>query len=489
MDPISIVFSPSNQHFAYPGISSSSKCIIIREQSTGHKVSTLLGVPFSIEILSFSSDGRRLATVSYNQPIHVWDVLSGEPVQSIFTGSVGRIYKCTLSADWGAFATVSQDHEIRVYNLREGNNFGESDTHNGIIEKLIRKPIAGPSTGPLLATRVGRCNVRLWNTTTAETYHQFMVEDNSIVLQVAFSSEGRMVAAICGISFVYVWSVETLTLLRKLNHSSGTQGEGSLLFSSDSSLLVACRGGLVRIWNTSTMTRIFQWDNWKEGIYYMLNIYGLSCDDTWLAGEDRREIHVLNIRTKAQICSMNPSSHTFEGYLGSSGAMSPTDASLLAVNRYANPEPSLIELWKIGEELQLVGSLALPEVISPRISFSQDGYYIACGLRCIEIMPNSLRLYAGNSPPESFRDSGFRTSSFLAYHDGWIHSGFPRLALMPIPVDLQAVELDQQMLAYGESIVIMSNTDDPILVDCSPLLARARRGELLRVKYQPPDDC
>ncbi|KAG8860677.1 hypothetical protein FRB91_001792 [Serendipita sp. 411] len=480
-DSTFVVFCPLCQYFAYNPTASE---INIHEQVTGKKVSTLRGHESCPRWMSFSSDGQRLAVAAYKNEVHVWSVLTGEPLQSIFTGGNRYISRCSLSIDWGVLVAITYDHQIHLYNLHDRNEFGEIEDAARERYTTDRIPIAGPRVGSLLVIPDGRCSLRLWNTTTADSHGQLEIDDPMGVVQVAFSPEGRMIAALSGRSWVYIWDSETLILLQKLRPLGGhSQGEGRLFFSADSSLIVACRGGVARIWDTQTMKPVFQCDNTKEGPGFMIQVYGLSCDNTRLAGVDGHQIHVWDTRSDWRryhtppILSPN-SKHSLD-YMGTSGALSPVDPSLLAVNRYPKEEPwtSVIELWRIGTDLQLTATIGMSDSVSSRLSFSSDGQYIACGPRCMYVNADPPYFYTGNHPPNSFRDMGFQNHSFLVYRDGWIHSGFPDRPLLPIPVELRSLELDRELFAYGECIVLISNTGEPILIDFSPLLVQARKSD------------
>ncbi|KAG8804471.1 hypothetical protein FRC16_007880 [Serendipita sp. 398] len=477
-----VLFCPLNQHLAY---NPTANQVIVCEQVTGKKVSTLRGHESCPLSISFSSDGQRLAVASHENRVYVWAVVTGEPLKSIFVGVDQHISQCSLSSDWGVFVTITDDHQIHLYNLREGSEFGETD--DASKERYTNEciPIAGPCVGNLLVIPDGRCSLRLWNTVTADSHGHLDIDDPSGVVQVAFSPEGRMIAALSARNWVYIWDSDTLVLLQKLLLLGGhSQGEGRLFFSANSSLIVACRGGVARIWDTQTMKPVFQCDNKKEGTNFMIQVYDLSCDSFHLAGVDGRQIHVWDIRSDewgrySTQPMLGPTGDYRNAYRGTSGAFSPVDPSLLAVNRYAQKEPwiSVIELWRIRKDIQLTAKIGLSDSVSPRLSFSQDGKYVACGARCVNINTDPPRFYTGIYPPNSFINMGFQTHSFLVYRDGWIHSGFPDRPLLPIPIELRSPELDEQLFAFDECIIFISSTGEPILIDFSPLLTRARKSD------------
>ena len=72
--------------------------------------------------VTFSPDGKRLATASNAQIVKVWDVLSGQKLLS-FTGHTSAIVSRAFRPDGKRLATASRDGTAKIWNAPSGQEF------------------------------------------------------------------------------------------------------------------------------------------------------------------------------------------------------------------------------------------------------------------------------------------------------------------------------------------------------------------------------
>jgi WD40 repeat protein len=78
---------------------------------------TLSGHQASLQALAFSPDGRFLATGSKDTTVKIWEVATGQEMQTLF-GAAGEITNVAFSPPDGAhLAVASGDGMVRVYLL------------------------------------------------------------------------------------------------------------------------------------------------------------------------------------------------------------------------------------------------------------------------------------------------------------------------------------------------------------------------------------
>ncbi|KAG8781125.1 hypothetical protein FRC15_009022 [Serendipita sp. 397] len=469
----SVLFCPHGQYFAYTHLRNSS-WIILREQETGGLIATLKGHTKPIIYYSFSSDGRRLASISYDQTVRVWEVENGAPLETILRGYTGDIRVCGLSSDWGQLASTSRTnrHRVHLYSLN-GGIVGHSDIEPDDITVTSKHVILGAAfVGPCIAVRSGsNRGLQLWDTTTASRIESIFPTD--YVVGVAFSPDGMLIAALTESSEIWVLNSETLKILHFFTMTKVYSKDGGLFFSPNSELLAVYKSGSAHIWNLRTpnrppVFRQFSLDTDTENDFIKLS--AISSDNARVAGVDEGDkLLVWKIGSKDK-ASLQTTIGEYYTYI--SAVFSPTEKYLLAVVKLL----STISLWRVGEELQLLTDISLPESIPSRISFSSDGRYLAYGSLCWDIITAVTPLpYSGESSPPSFNSIGLHAHSFLRYEDGWIYSAFPPCRLLPIPTEFRKVDFADYWYTSGEQAIFIDRRGRPIVIDCSSMLAQARQ--------------
>ena len=88
--------------------------ITLWEVATGKAQSTLKGQKGEVRSLTFSPDGKTLASGDDKGMIKLWDVTGGKELAS-FTGHAGNVICLTISADGKVLASSGQDKKIKLW--------------------------------------------------------------------------------------------------------------------------------------------------------------------------------------------------------------------------------------------------------------------------------------------------------------------------------------------------------------------------------------
>ncbi|KAG8835027.1 hypothetical protein FRC18_001145 [Serendipita sp. 400] len=467
------IFCPYSQYFAYTDLSNSLS-IIIREQKSGRWIATLKGHTQSIIHYSFSSDGRRLASISYDQTVRVWDIETGAASETIFPGFTGDIRVCGLSFDWDQLASTSaaNGHQVHLYSLK-GGAVGRSDVELDDITITSDHVILGTAfVDARIAVRSGlNGGTRLWDTATGVQLE--CVFPREYVVDVAFSPNGKLIAALTETSDIWVLNAATLKVSQSFEMTGVRHRGGGLFFSPDSDLLAVYHAGVARIWNLRTQNRLAgipRSSPYTNIENELIKLCTISPDNARIAGVDKGDkLHVWEIGSENKAGLQTTIGRYYSQI---SAKFSPMEQYLLAVVKLS----SEITLWRIGEELQLLTKITLPDSIPGRISFSSDGTYMAYESFCWDIVTAiPLLAYSGQSPPPFFNSTGLQAHSFLRYEDGWIYSAFPPRRLLPIPAELQKSNFTNYWHTFHEQAILIDSRGKPIVIDCSSVLAEARQ--------------
>ena len=178
--------------------------------------SPLTGHSGAVTSVAFSRDGTILATGSKDGTARLWDVATQRPIGGPLTGHAGPVTSVAFSADGKTLATGSSDGTVWLWDLASHQHIGSA---LGIPHSPVMSVAFSPD-GKTLATASSKTPAQqsiynatgpvwLWNVATHQRIGGALPGDTGPVTSVAFSPDGKLLAA--GTTAGEVWSWYTAT--------------------------------------------------------------------------------------------------------------------------------------------------------------------------------------------------------------------------------------------------------------------------------------
>jgi hypothetical protein len=133
-----VAFSPDGTRLASGGWDGTA---ILWDVTTGERLQTLSGHLSDVESVTFNQDGTRLATASRDGTVKIWDTKHGEPVLTL-TGHRACVMSVAFSPDGNLLASASEDHTVRIWDARPWTAEAAFEREAlGRLEFLFGKPL------------------------------------------------------------------------------------------------------------------------------------------------------------------------------------------------------------------------------------------------------------------------------------------------------------------------------------------------------------
>ena len=306
-----------------------------------------------INSVAFSPDGNILASGSSDETIRLWDVNTGELLNT-FEGHEGKITSVAFSPDGSILASGSNDKTLHVWNANTGELIETLTPHRRTVYCVAFSP-----DGSILASGGEDDSTHLWNAkafdpnpepvlwnletgkqveeNTPELLLRSLEEYTYDVYSIAFSPDGNILAS-GTYRDITLWDVNTGERLNTLDEYDDYEGVGhddeitSVAFSPDGNILASADHVTIGLWDVNTGKLLNTFEEHRS------TSVAFSPDGNILAGGGiDGAIGLWDINTGKLL-------NTFEGHKDTvnSVVFSP-DGSLLA----GGSSDATVRLWKL----------------------------------------------------------------------------------------------------------------------------------------------
>ncbi|MEQ9237690.1 TIR domain-containing protein [Coleofasciculus sp. E2-BRE-01] len=340
----SLTFSPDGKMIA----SGSADNTIKLWNLQGQELHTLKGHKDWVISLAFSPNGKMIASASWDRTAKLWN-LQGELLYT-FKGHQEGVTSIAFSPDGKMIASASADKIIKLWNL-QGQVLHTFKGHESKVRSVAFSP-----DGKTIASASEDKTIKLWNLQGKELHT--LKGHESTVYSVAFSSDGKTIASASADKTVRLWNLQGQQLHTLTGHENDVH---SLAFSPDGKIIASASWDrTIKLWNLQGQ-QLHTLSRHADG----LNCVTFSPDGkTIAAGSWDSTIELWN-REDEELQTLSGHESKFR-----SVAFSPDGKTIATAS-----EDKTVKLWNPqGQELH---TLTGHESTVRSVAFSPDGKTIA----------------------------------------------------------------------------------------------------------------
>lgn len=207
---------------------------------------SLKGHSSDVNSVAFSPDGKTLASGSDDKTIKLWNLASGQEIQTL-EGHSDWIWTVALSPDGKTLASGSADKTIKLWNIQTRKLIRTLQGHTDGVSSVAFSP-----DGKILVSGGASKDktIKLWNLETGKLIRTLEGHSDG-VSSIAFSPDGKTLASGSWDKTIKLWNLETGKLIRTLQGHS--QRILSVAFAPDSVTLASgSKDKTIKLWNLKT---------------------------------------------------------------------------------------------------------------------------------------------------------------------------------------------------------------------------------------------
>ncbi len=202
---------------------------------------------------AFSPDGRRVVTASDDRTAQVWDLSGPRPTATVLKGHTDMVLSAAFSPDGRRVVTASSDRTARVWDL--SGRRPTATVLEGHTDRVLSAAFS--PDGRRLVTASSDDTARVWDLSGPRPTATVLEGHTNDVKVAAFSPDGRRVVTASADHTARVWDLSgprpTATVLEGPTHWVGWAAfspDGSAAFSPDGRRVVTASGdGAARVWD------------------------------------------------------------------------------------------------------------------------------------------------------------------------------------------------------------------------------------------------
>ncbi|OAB57660.1 hypothetical protein AY600_00655 [Phormidium willei BDU 130791] len=260
---------------------------LLRNLYEGREINRLQGHNGGVTSISFSPNGRLIASAGSDRTIRVWDSQSGKEIQRL-AGNTSTVASLSFSPDGQRIVSGSQDGIIKLWELETGNVIHRIEAHSRGMTGLDFS-----STGDFIVSGSRNSTAKIWDSETGEIIKTFRSDNN--IFEISLSPDEKILAT-AGYWGIDLWDLETGDKLKTFD--GNTSPIYSVDFSRDGKLIAAGDYNTnVTLWDVETGSKIQTLRDHQDTVY---SVKFSPIEQTIASGSGDKNLIIWDLRTGAE---------------------------------------------------------------------------------------------------------------------------------------------------------------------------------------------
>jgi WD40 repeat protein len=280
----SVAIDPNERFF----VSCDDNDIKLWEIDTGKEIVTLRGHSDRVRCLCLSLDGKFLVSGSVDRTIKLWNLATKELIRTfgdICDRHLGAVLSVAISPDGKTLISGSADKTTKIWDMNTGK---EINSFNDYVEQVTSVAIS--FYDDVFASASLENNFKFRNISNGEIKRT--ISEDSIVLSVAFSPDGKLLATTNLDRTIKLWNLVTEEMILTL--TGHTNRVSNVVFSADGKILVSSSWDkTIKLWQVETGELI---DTLSENLAEVACVAISPDRKTIVAGTSDRTIEVWHCK-------------------------------------------------------------------------------------------------------------------------------------------------------------------------------------------------
>ncbi|KAG8788918.1 hypothetical protein FRC16_001289 [Serendipita sp. 398] len=358
-----VSYSPDGRYIAS---ASRDQTIRIWDAESGVTVGEpLKGHTDSVNCIAYSPDGHHIASGSDDRTIRIWDAITGAAVGEPLEGHTNDIHRIAYSPDGRHIASVSPEKTVRIWDAKTGAAVGDPlEGHTDCIFDIAYSP-----DGRHIASGSSDGTIRIWDAITGAAVGVPLVGHEHAIIGIAYSPDGRHIASGSSDTTVRIWDAKTGAAVGDPLEGL-TGGIFSIVYSPDGRHIASSSYGAVQIWDAKTGVAVSKLLGGRTDYPFFCIAY--SPDGHRIVGCEGSRVRTWDTKTGVAI------GEPLEEHIGSiySIAYSPNGLHIAS-----GSDDRTIRIWDAKRGAAVSRPLKGHTDSIYSIAYSPDGRHIASGSR------------------------------------------------------------------------------------------------------------